>query len=198
MIRDINVLLDVSMSMKECIAMIYLFLYELDRYLAKNTELEVRYRLTWFASNKSERVMFENGAASSTTAREPGKFFARMKTLQLKKGRPTNETDLANGWKTMFDGMEGNAEEQIVLFFSDYRMRGEVSLAEERGVQRVLLFTPGDSRCRYRFHTVNQYGKFQLAMPAVQWPLEQLKEEWDEPMWECLTDYLGIWRGEEG
>lgn len=188
--KNINIILDMSMSMKTCIGAVCLFLEEMDKRLRRIGNLEFSIQLTWFASEISSTVTFENGRPET---RDPVEFFGALRKLSLCRGRQmTSEDDVEAGLKTAFSNMEGEDCEQVLLVFSDYRPKREIRLDRERGVNRVFLFVPEDSHAGYHFRMTGENGNPQIAMPVIQWPLETLMQSWTDSMWSCLTGYMGI------
>lgn len=188
--RNISIILDLSMSMKTCIGAVCLFLEEMDRRLRQIKNQEFSIQLTWFASEISRNVTFENDRLST---RDSVEFFGALRRLTLCRGRQmTSDSDVEAGWKTALNSMEGEDCEQVILFFSDYRIKREIRLDRERGVNRVFLFVPEDSNAEYRLRMTGGNGKPQIAMPVIQWPLETLMQLWTDSMWSCLTDYMGV------
>ena len=188
--KNINIILDLSMSMKTCIGAVCLFLEEMDQRLRQVSKQEFTIQLTWFASEISEMVTFENDRLFT---RDPVEFFGALRKLTLCRGRQmTSDNDVEAGFKTAFGNMEGKDSEQVVLFFSDYRGKREIRMDRERGVHRVFLFVPEDSNAWYHFRMTGENGKPQIAMPVIQWPLETLMHPWTDTMWSWLTDYMSI------
>lgn len=188
--RKIEIILDMSMSMKTCIGPVYLFLQELDERLRQTEQLDFSCQLSWFAGGNSQNVMFGDGQMST---KDPVEFFGAVRKLTLCRGtRMTSDDDIEAGWKTALSNMDGDGSDQVVLFFSDYRMKHEIRLEKEHGVNRVFLFLPENSHAKYRFRMTGTGGNVQIAMPFLQWSLETLMKPWTESMWSCLMDYMKI------
>lgn len=188
--KKIKVILDLSMSMKTCIGAVYLFLQEMDDRIRNTEVLDLEYQLTWFSSGKNGNVVFSDGRMST---RDPVEFFGAVRGLTLCRGnRMTSDEDVEAGWKTALSSMAGEAGEQAVFFFSDYRMENEIRLEQEHGVNRVFLFLPENSHARYRFRMTGSGGDVQIAMPILQWSLETLMKPWTESMWSGLMTYMNL------
>lgn len=185
--RNIQVVLDISLSMKECAGMIYLFLCEcLDRIWSFR---DVRWsiQLTWFAGGSTGQVIFEN---EQTYTQDRMEFLRELRELRLKKGKMTEAEDVRNGCMSSMEKMYGENGEQILLLFTDYCDSREIFLTDGNGVNRVILFVPEEGWMKYRFRIVGKNGDFQTVMPIIYSPLEGLKKIWDEKQWECLLGYL--------
>lgn len=188
--KNMKVILDLSMSMKTCIGAVYLFLQELDDRIRKTGALDFEYQLSWFSSGKTDDVVFADDRMST---RDPVEFFGAVRRLTLCRGsRMTSDEDVEAGWKKALSSMAGEAGEQVVFFFSDYRMENEIRLEQEHGVNRVFLFLPANSHARYRFRMTGSSGNVQIAMPILQWSLETLMKPWTESMWSGLMTYMNI------
>ena len=122
-------------------------------------------------------------------SRVPQRFTSLLPTFERFSA---SDEDVEAGWKTALSSMAGEAGEQAVFFFSDYRMENEIRLEQEHGVNRVFLFLPENSHARYRFRMTGSGGNVQIAMPILQWSLETLMKPWTESMWSGLMTYMNL------
>lgn len=186
--RNIQVVLDLSLSMKGCVGMVYLFLQKFLQRLWELPNVKWSLQLTWFSGGQTQSVKFEK---NQTYTEDDLEFLRVLRAQSLKKGRMTCAEDVQAGCRESMEQMEGEAGEQILLLFTDYCDRQEVLLTEGKGINRVFLFVPESGMMKYRFPMVNKTGKFQTAMPIIYWPLERLKRTAQEEEWDCLLGYLG-------
>lgn len=187
--RNIQVIVNLSLPMEGCIGLVYLFLERLLERLVRDREVIWTFQLTWFAPDSSESVIFRENKSYTDDEME---FLREFRNLEIKKGKRSCDQDVILGWQQSMSQMEGKAENQIVLYFSDYYPAREICLTRGIGARRVFLFTPEASPTRYHIRMVSGSGRLQSAMPVIHWPLEELREEFDDGQWENLMDYMNF------
>ena len=187
--RNIQIVLDLTMSMKDTIGMVYVFLYELLSLINETKGGLVTFQLTWFSGDAHETVKFENDKIYTDKI---GEFFNKLKSLPLKKGK-SKESKIKDALLASMQNAEGEPGQQVVFLFTDYHLDGRcmIDLYESRGVNRVFLFVPKNQGAFYRFKIVDKNNVVQKLMPVLAWNLELLEEAFSEENMEYILGNIG-------
>lgn len=187
--RNIQIVLDLTMSMKDTIGMVYVFLYELLSLINETKGGLVTFQLTWFSGDAHETVKFENDKIYTDKI---GEFFNKLKSLPLKKGK-SKESKIKDALLASMQNAEGEPGQQVVFLFTDYHLDGRcmIDLYESRGVNRVFLFVPKNQGTFYRFKIVDKNNVVQKLMPVLAWNLELLEEAFSEEDMEYILGNIG-------
>ena len=185
--RTIQIVLDVSMSMKHCVGIIYIFLNEFLDRISRWENTDWYFQLTVFSGGFVECIQFRN---EKNYTQDKSEFMRIFREQKMKKGNVTCAEDVKAGCIQSMEQMKGKSGEQVLFLFTDYRMGKAVSMMEGKGVNRAFFFLPEDCTGHYRMPIVGKNNRFQIAMPVLRWPLENLKKRLSENEWESLLNYL--------
>ena len=181
--KNIQIIIDVSMSMKDTIGLVYVYLHQFFSHVQERGEnLEVSYQLTWFSGEEYRCVEFKPGR---TWTNNHERLMGELKQLKLRRGK-SNETVIKEALLSSLNGSNGEECNQVVFYFSDYYLNDVMYLTEAKGVNRVFLFVPETQGSRYRFKIVNSENRVQKLMPALEWNLEDFKNELSKEDLECF------------
>lgn len=185
--RNIQIIIDVSMSMKVVIGLVYAFLYQFLSYTQEVGGVMLTFQLTWFSGEEWKCVEFANGKKYTDSFVE---LMGTVKMLYLKKGAKSNRLVIQQALEASMKQAYGESTEQVLFYFSDYRLKEMLNLDKMCKVNRVFLFVPDGQSVFYRFTIVNVRNTVQKLMPILLWSLESLKEELSENDMECMLNYL--------
>lgn len=188
--KNIQMVVDVSMSTKEMIGLVYVFLDQFLSHVQTNKDdTQITYQLTWFSGDTCETVSFSNGSFQTESL---DRLMGAFKQLKIKKGKKTNAEMLQ---KALLQSMEyaceqGEAKDQILLYFTDYYLTSVVNVVKSKGISRAFLFVPKDQGAYYKFRIVNNENRAQKLMPVVVWDVNELKKKISPEDMNCLMYYF--------
>ncbi len=185
--KNIQIVVDISMSMRDTIGLVYVFLYEFLYAIQGKQSLTLSYQLTWFSGDTWDTVDFDNGRNYTDNLNQ---LFGRMKQLYLKTGQLSNEKTITAALEGAFDAAHGEENEQVLFLFTDYHTKQLLDLTEAGKVRKVFLFVPEGQGEKYRFRIVGKSNVTQKIMPILIWSMESLKEKLSEQDKDCMLAYL--------
>lgn len=192
--KNIQIIIDVSMSMRDTVGLVYVYLHQFFSYVQERGEnLELSYQFTWFSGQEYRCVEFKPGMFYTDNHE---RLMGEMKQLKIKKGK-SEETVIKEALLKSMNDSHGEESQQVIFYFSDYYLRDVMYLTEAKGVNRVFLFVPENQGARYRFKIVNSENRVQKLMPVLEWNLAELKNELSEDDLECLYRFA-VGYGEGG
>lgn len=190
--RNIQIVIDLSMSMKPAIGLVYAYLYQFLSHLCERNEIEIEvsFQLTWFMGDTSEQVIFHDDSEDRNYTTDFDELMGNIKLLKLRQGARTNAETIQQALQISMQQSHGEPQEQILFFFSDYLPNNVIDMNGFGKLNRVFLFVPKEKGMYYRFQMVNSGNAVHKLMPVLVWDLESLSEKLTEEDMECIQNYL--------
>ena len=188
--KNIQIVVDVSMSTKEMIGLVYVFLDQFLSHVQENKDdTQVSYQLTWFSGDTCETVSFPNGSFRTESL---DRLMGAFKQLKIKKGKKTNAQMIQNALLQSMECacLDGDAKDQVLLYFTDYHLTSLVNVVKSAGISRAFLFVPKDQGAYYKFRIVNNENRAQKLMPMVVWDVNELEKKLSPEDMNCLMHYF--------